>query len=116
MLPPPISSPEHLDKFGWMILESESDARSFSNSFPDRVRSGAVKGIRAFDRKYYFVSQGFVLAWEKKITAALDKKEKTAEEISAELALNADGCRCLLYHMCEDGDVLEKHRGKFARA
>jgi len=116
LVPPPISSPEHLDKFGWMILESESDARSFSNSFPDKVRSGAVKGIRAFDRKYYFVSQGFVLTWEKKITAALDKKEKTAEEISSELALNADGCRCLLYHMCESGDVLEKHRGKFARA
>jgi len=116
LIPPPISSPEHLEKFGWMVLDNESDARSFSNSFPDRVRSGAVKGIRAFDRKYYFVTQGFVLNYEKKVMAALDKKEKTADEISSELALNADGCRCLLYHMCEDGDVLEKQKGKFARA
>lgn len=113
---PPISSPEHLEKFGWMILDNESDARSFSNSFPDRVRSGAVKGIRAFDRKYYFVSSGFVLTWEKKITAALSKGEKTAAEISSELSLNADGVLCLLHHMCESGDVLEKQKGKFARA
>ena len=115
-LPPPISSPEHLEKFGWMVLETEQEARSFSNSFPDRVRSGDVKGIRAFDRKYYFITRRFVEGWEKKLVSALSKSEKTSEEIADEIGLTAEGCRCLLYHLCDAGDVLEKHRGKFTKA
>lgn len=115
-LPPPVSSPEHLDKFGWMVLDSELEAKNFSNSFPDRVRSGDVKGIRAFDRKYYFITRRFVEGWEKKLLAALGKAEKSPEEIAEEIGLTAEGWRCLLFHMCESGDVLERHRGKFAKA
>lgn len=114
--PPPISSPEHLEKLGWMVLETEQEAKNFSNSFPEKVRSGAVHGVRAFDRKYYFVTSQFVLLWEKKISALLTKSEKTAEEIASELALSPEGCSCLLFHLCENGDVLEKHKGKFAKA
>src|SRR3989344_9532183 len=114
--PVPISSPEHLEKFGWMVLETDSDARNFSNAFPEKIRSGAVKGIRAFDRKFYFVTPQFVMLWEKKINSALGKGEKTAEEMANEIGLTAEGARCLLLHLCEAGELLEKHRGKFARA
>src|SRR3989344_2253975 len=114
--PVPISSPEHLEKFGWMVLETDSDARNFSNAFPEKIRSGAVKGIRAFDRKFYFVTPQFVMLWEKKINSALGKGEKTAEEMANEIGLTAEGARCLLLHLCESGELLEKHRGKFAKA
>lgn len=112
----PISSLEHIEKFGWMVLETDAEARNFSNAFPEKIRSGAVKGIRAFDRKFYFVTPQFVMLWEKKINSALGKGEKTAEEMADEIGLTAEGARCLLLHLCESGELLEKHRGKFAKA
>lgn len=112
----PVSSSEHLEKFGWMVLETDAEARNFSNAFPEKIRSGAVKGIRAFDRKFYFVTPQFLMLWEKKINSALGKGEKTAEEMADEIGLTAEGARCLLLHLCESGELLEKHRGKFARA
>lgn len=112
----PANSPEHLEKFGWMVLESEHEARNFSNAFPEKVRSGAVKGMRAFDRKYYFVTPRFVELWGKKALSALGKGAKSAEELSGEVGLSPDGCLCLLLHLCEEGDALEKQKGKFARA
>lgn len=111
-----VSSPEQLEKFGWMVLETEAEAKNFSNAFPEKVRSGAVRGIRAFDRKYYFVTPQFVSLWERKLASALGKGEKTPEEIAGEIGLTPDGARCLLLHLCESGELLEKRKGKFARA
>lgn len=114
--PPPISSPEHLEKFGYMVLDTEGEARNFASAHPDRIKSGEVKGVRAFDKKFYFVRDSFLSLYEKKIPAALGKGEKTAEEVSDELGISAEGGRALLLHLCESGELLEKHRGKFARA
>jgi len=112
----PINSAEHLEKNGWMVLENETDAKNFASAYPEKVKSGDVKGIRAFDRKYYFVKRGYYEAWEKEAQLSLAKSEKTAEEIAAELGMAPEGARCLLLHMCETGDILERHKGKFARA
>jgi hypothetical protein len=112
----PISSPAHLEKFGWMVLDTDADARNFANSFPEKIKSGTVRGVRAFDRKFYFVSKGFVEAWEKEVQLALGKGDKTDSEIAVEIGLAEGGCRALLYHLCESGEVMEKKKGKFARA
>ncbi len=114
--PPPISSPEHLEKFGYMVLDTEGEARNFASAHPDRIKSGEVKGVRAFDKKFYFVRNSFLSLYEKKIPSSLGKGEKTAEEVSDELGLSVEGGRALLLHLCESGELLEKHRGKFARA
>ena len=99
-----------------MVLEDENAARGFASAFPEKVRSGEVRGMRAFDRKFYFVTRRFAEEWEKKVQLALSKSEKGAEELAAELGMDAPGCRALLYHMCESGEVMETHRGKFVRA
>ncbi|MEM2137465.1 MAG: hypothetical protein QW568_00055 [Candidatus Anstonellaceae archaeon] len=112
----PISSPMHLERFGWMVLDTDADARNFANSYPDKIKSGMVRGVRAFDRRFYFVSKGFVEAWEKEVQLALGKGEKTDSEIASEIGLAEGGCRALLYHLCESGEVMEKKKGKFARA
>jgi hypothetical protein len=113
---PPISSAAHLEKTGWMVLDDENAARAFAAAYPEKVKSGEVRGMRAFDRKYYFVTRAFAESWEKKVQLSLSKAEKSAEEIAGELGMEPMGCRCLLLHLCESGDVMEKKRGKFARA
>lgn len=112
----PISSPQHLEKSGWMVLENETDARNFGNAYPDKVKSGEVKGQRAFDRKYYFVTRAFFESHEKGVQSALAKSDKTPEEIGQQIGIEAEGCRAILMHLLESGDVMEKKKGKFSRA
>ena len=112
----PASSPEHLEKHGWMVLETDAEARSFGNAFPEKVKSGEVRGMRAFDRKYYFIKKSFAEEWERKVQLALGKSDKTAEELAGELGMAPEGCRALLIHLCESGEAMEKRRGKFSRA
>lgn len=112
----PISSPEHLERNGWMVLDGENEARAFGNSYPEKVKSGDVLGQRGFDRKYYFVKKGYVEAWEKKIQASLAKSEKTAEELASEIGIAPEGCSAILIHLAENGEVMEKRKGKYARA
>ncbi len=112
----PVSSPEHLEKQGWMVLETETDARNYANSFPEKVKTGEVRGVRAFDRKYYFVKKDFVENWEKEVLLCLGKSDKTPEEIADEIGIPPGGCRALLLHLCENGEAMEKRKGKFSSA
>lgn len=114
--PLPVSSIAHLEKCGWMILENDTDARNFANAFPDRVKSGEVRGQRAFDRRYYFITRQFFESHGNAVQSALGKSDKTAEEVSSQLGIEAEGCRAILVHLLESGDVMEKKKGKFSRA
>lgn len=101
---------------GFLVLESEGEARQLSGAVAERIKAGEVAGLRAFDRKYYFIKKAFAQQWQPKVLAALEKNDKTAEELSRELKLDAEGCRALLLHMGEEGELLEKSKGKFALA
>ncbi|MCX8198286.1 MAG: hypothetical protein N3F07_03815 [Candidatus Micrarchaeota archaeon] len=112
----PANSPEHLEKSGWMVLESESEAKSFASAFPEKLKNGEVLGIRAFDKKYYFIKREYYEHWEKPALLCLGSGEKSAEEVASQIGILPGGALCLLLHMCERGEALEKHRGKFCRA
>lgn len=115
-IPISISSPSHLESHGWMVLENESDARNFGAAFQDKVKSGEIRGVRAFDMKYYFVRRGFCEQWEGKVQSALSKNEKSSAEIAQDAGMEPEGCRALLFHMCDSGEAMEKRRGKFTKA
>jgi len=112
----PQNSIAHLEKTGWMVLENDSEARNFGNAFSDKVKSGEVRGQRAFDRKYYFVTKGFFESHEKEVLIRLGKSDKTPEEIAEEAGIPSEGCRAILVHLLEEGEVLEKRKGKFSKA
>jgi hypothetical protein len=101
---------------GWLMLENEGEARELSNAMAGRIKAGAAYGLRAFDRKYYLVSKEFADEWQPRLRAALEKGSKTAMELGSEVGLEEQGCQALLLHMCEQGELLEKNRGKFALA
>lgn len=109
------SAPHPLAK-GYLVVESEGEARRLSSAVAEEIKTGEVAGLRSFDRKYYFVRKGFVAEWRPKLAAALGKGEMTAEELARKVGLEADGCRAILLHMGEEGELLEKGKGKFALA
>jgi hypothetical protein len=112
----PTTPAESIARLGFAVVESEGEARNLSSALSEKMKSGECIGLRAFDRKYYFISKSFLLENEGKALAALAKGDKTAEEISAETGLTPEASRALLLHLCESGDILEKARGKFAQA
>jgi len=108
--------PAHLEKNGWMVLEAESDARMFAGSFEGKIKTGEILGVRAFDGRYYLVTRQFAEKWEPQIILALSKGEKSPEEIAGEAGIAPEGCRAILLNLCENGEAMEKRRGKFAKA
>jgi len=101
---------------GFLVLENEGDARQLSSALAERIKDGEVSGLRAFDRKYYYIKKAFAEQWQPKIQLLLEKGDKTAEEVAKGIGLDVEGCRALLLHMSEAGELLEKSKGKFALA
>ena len=101
---------------GYLVLENEGDARQLSGAVAERIKAGEVAGLRAFDRKYYFIRKDFAVAHQPKIMSALEKGDKTSEELARVLGLPPEACLAILLHMAEEGELLEKNKGKFALA
>ena len=101
---------------GWLVLDNEGDARALSSAVAERIKAGEAAGLRSFDRKYYFIRKDFATAHQPKIMSALERGDKTADELSRVLGLPSEACLAILLHMAEEGELLEKNKGKFALA
>lgn len=102
---------------GWLVLESGEEAKRVSGELSELIKAGDIAGLRAFDGKYYFITREFAKSWRNKIVASLSEgKEKTPSEIAAKIGLDAEACLALALHMAEEGELIEKSKGKFAIA
>jgi len=101
---------------GYLVLDNEGDARALSGAVAERIKAGEVAGLRAFDRKYYFIRKDFATEHQPKIMSALEKRDMTADELAREIKLSPEACLAILLHMAEEGELLEKNKGKFALA
>ncbi|MCX8197234.1 MAG: hypothetical protein N3G80_02880 [Candidatus Micrarchaeota archaeon] len=107
---------EQFEKSGWAVIENEKEAAEFGEKYSEEMRSGLIRGIKGFDKKYYVISHRFYQAWQKKVLSALSKnEEKTVDEISAELKLLPSACRCILVHLCNEGEAMERHGGRYIK-
>ncbi len=101
---------------GYLVLDNEGDARQLSSAVAERMKAGEIAGIRAFDRKYYFIRKDFATQHQPKIMSTLEKGDRTADELARTLGLPSEACLAILLHMAEEGELLEKNKGKFALA
>ena len=101
---------------GYLVLDNEGDARQLSSAVAERMKAGEIAGLRAFDRKYYFIRKDFATAHQPKIMSTLEKGDRTADELARALNLPPEACLAILLHMAEEGELLEKNKGKFALA
>ncbi len=105
---------EELETKGYVVLRNEADAASASAAREDSIRQGLVIGTRAFDKKFYIGLRGFINKNGPKIMRVLEKgKSITAEEIGAEIGIEADAVKTILYILAEKGDVAEVRRDVF---
>ncbi|MEM3031097.1 MAG: AbrB/MazE/SpoVT family DNA-binding domain-containing protein [Candidatus Micrarchaeia archaeon] len=109
--PPPLSSLQHLERFGFMIVSSEAEAKSISAQLEKRIKAGEILGTRGFDRKFYVATRGLFLKLGGAVRGILKGGDKSVAEIARSLGCSEDAARTVLELLNEQGDVIEKRRG-----
>ncbi len=105
---------EDLETKGYVVLKNEADASSASAALEDSIRQGLVIGTRAFDKKFYIGLRGFINKNGPKIMRVLERgKSVSADEIAAEVGIDADAVKTILYILAEKGDITEVRREIF---
>jgi len=103
-----------LYKNGFVILKSVEEAKELSDKLSSKIRKREIRGIRGFDRNYYILKTSFISKYEGKVRNALKSGSDTVEKISSQVNIDKNACIALLTVMNEDGEIIEKRKGKFA--
>ena len=104
---------EKLVKDGCIVVEDQGQMKVLN----DKIRNEklAVRGIRAFDKRYYIMSQEKLSEVEDRLEKILTK-EKMLKAISSELGLSEDLCRAAIEILREDGKIIEKKKNYYVLA
>jgi hypothetical protein len=105
---------EDLETKGYVVLKNEAEAASASAALEDSIRQGLVIGTRAFDKRFYIGLRGFINRNGPKIIKVLERgKSVSADDIAAEVGIDVDAVKTILYILAEKGDVTEVRREVF---
>ena len=105
-----------LEVDGYLVLANAADAEAASAQLEESIRHGLVVGTRAFNKKYYVAIKSFVTNNSQNILRLIEKKSMSVDEISAELHMDAEAVRTILYLLSESGDVTEMKKDIFRAA
>jgi len=106
-----LSWEEHLEKYGYLIVENENDAQRISGKLEKAIKKGDILGTRGFDKKFYIADRAFYGEWNNKITPLITGKEKRVPEICNAINMSEVACRVALELMRDQGEIIEKKRG-----
>ena len=80
-----VNSPAHLQKYGYMVLDNENEARQVMEGVQSVQKSDPVKGVRGFDRKYYVLRKSFLSQHQAPVLAILDGWDANSETVAKDL-------------------------------
>jgi len=104
---------EHLAKYGYVIIDNDAVARDASAKLEQELKAGEVLGTRGFDKKYYVAQRRFYEAWNEKIKPELKGKLLTLEQLAEKLNMSEVAARVALELMREQGEIIERQKGKY---
>ncbi len=105
-----------LEKDGFVVLGSESEASLLSTKLEESIRRGFVLGTRAFNKKYYIALRSFIEKNGPKLVAKMREGKTRIEDLSRDAGISEEGARAVLYFLAESGEVSEKKRDSFSLA
>lgn len=112
----PINTLEHLEKLGYMVLESENEAKIMMSSIKDKIKRDEIKGVRSFDKKYYVLKREFLLDYQDICLDQLEDGPKDSAEIAKATGLTVEAVTTMMLVLGEQGDIIEKRRGVWQKA
>ncbi|MEW6528436.1 MAG: hypothetical protein AB1391_00960 [Candidatus Micrarchaeota archaeon] len=100
---------------GWLILSNPRDAEQFSSDLKRIGVAQNIKGVRAFDGKFYIATNKFVHQAYEKIKSVMigEKTEMHIDEIAAAINFEHEPTLVALNILAENGEISEKKRGLF---
>lgn len=111
-----INTIEHLKKLGYMVLSNESEAKYQMQNIKSEIKDDEVRGVRGFDKKYYILRKSFLREFEQPIFSLLDEGLSVPREMSERIKLTSEAITVVLMVMADEGLVIEKRRGEWAKA
>ncbi|GEM_PF-2563141 len=103
-----------LNKEGFAVVDNDDIAKNLSYLLRDKIKSGAVKGIRGFDSKYYiFASKKYDEVHSQIERHLRNNGHSTLSEISKGTKIDEVMCKGVLAFMLENSDIIEKSRGRY---
>ena len=102
-----------LEKEGYIVLQSESQAAAISSALEESIRKGHVLGTRAFNRKFYIVLRSFMEKNGPQLIKLIGSGTSKTTDLSAKTGIDEEGIRAILYLLSESGEVSEKRRDAF---
>jgi len=113
---PAIDTYEHFEQTGFSIVQMEGAIRMMHDKLKDRISSGDVIGVRAFDKRLYLASKRFFSGCEQKIRPHLDSKGKSVEQFAKLAGIGEDAALATLVILCDSGEAIEKKKGFYSTA
>jgi hypothetical protein len=104
---------EQLEKYGYMIVENENEAKSLSQTLERRIKAGEIIGTRGFDKRFYVAKTAWFSVVSEKIRELMKQGPKNILELKNSLKISEEACKVVLEIMNEHGDVIEKKRGYY---
>jgi len=108
-----IKEPE-LAQNGFLIIGNEERAKRLSNEYEELIKEKQLKGLKAFDGKFYLILGDVYEKGLKKIEDSMKEGDITLDELSARSGLNKDLTKVICEFMKEDGDLMERKRELYA--
>lgn len=106
----------YLDKYGFIVVEGESEAKEISQKLEKQIKSGDVIGTRGFDKKFYVAKKWVYEQQSERVRKVLKGSVMSSAEVSRELRIGEGLAHAVLELMNEEGEVIEKKKGVYALA
>ncbi|VVB67913.1 Uncharacterised protein [Candidatus Norongarragalina meridionalis] len=103
-----------LEKTGFLVVETELEAKRLSKELEPQVKGHSVLGVRGFDKKYYIATRAFLAEAGERVQKALLKGELTLGQTCVATKMNQDACVAALSILKEEGEIFEKRKGYYA--
>ncbi|MEM0107043.1 MAG: AbrB/MazE/SpoVT family DNA-binding domain-containing protein [Candidatus Micrarchaeaceae archaeon] len=107
---------EALERKGYLVIQTESEAALLSTMLEESIRSGLVIGTRAFNKKFYVVLKEFMIENSSKVLNLINNKPMKIEDIAKAINMEEDAVRSILYILAESGDATEIKKDLFKSA
>ena len=105
-----------LETDGFIVIPTEAEAQNVSLAMEESIRRGLVLGTRAFNKRFYIATRGFLNKNSPGILKAIEKKSLGVSDIARTVGVDEDGVRAVLYILSENGDVTEVRKDVFRQA
>ncbi len=103
-----------LEKDGFLVVRNEARAKALSAELQERIKSGEIRGTRAFSGEFYIIRTDLLIAVQEKVLKEL-KAAKTSDlaAISAKLSLTPTLVKIAAAFLAEDGQIIEKRKEQY---